>query len=105
LNYTSTGLPFGFKFPSLFDIRLQYGGGNTVNDSTYRTLPNTHILPSYVLNVQHNYNPSSMSWHKGGKPTEVDMSLTFMEYRPLTKQDIKDFHNGKSPYTSEGIQL
>jgi len=105
LNYTSTGLPFGFKFPSLFDIRLQYGGGNTVNDSTYRTLPNTHILPSYVINVQHNYNPSSMSWHKGGKPTEVDMSLTFMEYRPLTKQDIKDFHNGKSPYTSEGIQL
>jgi hypothetical protein len=29
-----------------------------------------------------------MTWHRGGKPTEVDMNLTFVEYRTLGKKDI-----------------
>jgi len=91
LTFTTSGLPFGFKFPSMFDVRLQYGMSNNAGTSTYRVLPNTDILPCYLINIQHNYNPSAMSFHKGGKPTEVDMSLTFMEYRPLVKQDIEDF--------------
>ena len=89
-NFSATGLPYGYKFPNLFDIRVQYDKKNQENDpSNYRTLPNMEILPCYLINVQHNYNPSSMTWHKGGKPSEVDLSLTFTEYRPLSKGDIK----------------
>ena len=35
-----------------------------------------------------------MSFFDGGKPTEIDMSLTFMEYRTLSRYDIDNEYHG-----------
>jgi len=101
----ANNVPVGYKFPRLFDIRVQYGG--TKEFPRYRTIPNMEILPCYLSAVQHNYNASAMTWHQGGKPTEVDMSLTFTEYRPLSKQDVKNARGvgNEAFYGESGLSL
>lgn len=68
----------GFNFPNLFDIQMKYNNQPVA----------TKIKPSYLRNVQITYNPSSMGWHIDGKPSEVDMTLAFVEERTLSKADI-----------------
>ena len=91
IEYSSTNVPFGYKFPNLFDVKIGYDSGI---GQGYRPLKNMEILPCYLQSVQHNYNATSMTFHKNGKPTEVDMTLTFVEYRTLSKKDITN------PYTT-----
>jgi hypothetical protein len=92
IEYSTTNVPFGYKFPNLFDVKIGYDSGL---GQGYRPLKNMEILPCYLQSVQHNYNASSMTFHKNGKPTEVDMTLTFVEYRTLSKKDITN------PYTTQ----
>ena len=68
----------GFNFPNLFDIQMKYNNQPVA----------TKIKPSYLRNIQITYNPSSMGWHIDGKPSEVDMTLAFVEERTLNKSDI-----------------
>lgn len=79
INFGDTGIPFGYEYPNLFDIKILYNN---------RKLENMEILPCYLQSIQHNYNASSMTWHKDGRPTEVDVNLTFTEYRTLHKGDV-----------------
>ena len=74
------GAPIGYKFPNKFDIKLQYNGIE---------LP-IKFLRANLINVQTVYNQSSMGWHANGKPSEVDLTLSFGEPRTLSKQDIVD---------------
>jgi hypothetical protein len=86
-----TQVPIGYKFPPLFDIKVGYdiqGRG-----TRYENLPNMEIHYCYLQSVQHNYNSSSMTFYEGGKPTEIDMSLTFVEYRTLSRYDIENEYN------------
>lgn len=92
IEFSTTSVPFGYKFPNLFDVKIGY---DTNNNGSYRPLKNMEILPCYLQSIQHNYNSSSMTWHRGGKPTEVDMNLTFVEYRTLHKKDITN------PYSTQ----
>lgn len=91
IEFSTTNVPYGYKFPNLFDVKIGYDSGG----GSYRPLKNMEILPCYLQSIQHNYNSSSMTWHRGGKPTEVDMSLTFVEYRTLHKKDITN------PYSTQ----
>lgn len=68
----------GYNFPNLFDIQMKYNN----------QLVATKIKPSYLRNVTTTYNPSSMGWHIDGKPSEVDISLSFVEERTLNKADV-----------------
>lgn len=70
---------FGYKYPDLFNIRMSYNGQRVGTD----------ILPCYLGNVTTVINPSSMGFHEDGKPSEVDLTLTFYEERPLDKRDIR----------------
>lgn len=69
----------GYNFPNLFDIQMKYNNQPVA----------TKIKPSYLRNVQVTYNPSSMGWHADGKPSEVDMTLAFVEERTLDRSDIE----------------
>jgi hypothetical protein len=69
----------GYQFPKLFDIRLSYNNN---------AIPNAKINPCYLRNISTTYNPGSMGWHLDGKPSEVELTLTFAEERALSKQDI-----------------
>jgi alkylated DNA repair dioxygenase AlkB len=50
----------------------------------------TKFLDSNLKAVNVVYNPSSMGWHADGKPSEVDLTLSFGEPRTLDAQDIRD---------------
>lgn len=99
IEYGTTNVPFGYKFPNLFDVKIGYDSGF---GQGYRPLKNMEILPCYLQSVQHNYNATSMSFHKNGKPTEVDMSLTFVEYRTLSKKDITNPYSTQFDENDEG---
>jgi hypothetical protein len=74
------GLPVGYKFPNLFKINFMYNG------TTNKAMPQP--LLCYLRSVQTSYNPGNMVFHADGQPTEIDLSLSFAEFRALTKQDI-----------------
>lgn len=80
INFDPTGLnvPIGYEFPDKFQIEMRYNGEQV----------GVRILNSVLRSVQTNYNPQSMSWHKDGKPSEVDITLAFGEERTLNRNDI-----------------
>ena len=75
------GVPIGFNFPHVFDIRLRVGGKNA-------PMPQPELC--YLRGVQSTYNPGSMSFFDDGSPTHTAMTLNFTEFRTLSKQDIKE---------------
>ena len=76
------GLPLGFKFPNLFKINFMYNG--VVN----KAMPQP--LMCYLRSVQTTYNQGNMVFHEDGQPTEVDLTLSFAEFRALTRKDIDE---------------
>ena len=83
-------LPIGYKFPNMFKIGLTYDG----------QVVGTKIKLCYLRNIQTNYNPTQASFHNGGDgtgyaaPTEIDLSISFIEHKTLSRQDILE--NGRS---------
>ena len=73
------GVSAGYKYPDPFRINLKYGSAKV----------GTSILLSYLTNMDTVYNSSSMGFHVDGKPSEVDVNLSFFEERALARQDIE----------------
>jgi len=71
-------IPVLYKFPSLFKIKLQYDGKDI----------GSRIKMSYLRNVQAVYGSTASSYHTDGEPTEIDLTLNFVEHRALVRQDI-----------------
>lgn len=72
------GLSLGYKFPNRFKITQTYNGKPVA----------TPIQPCYLKNFAASYNSGSMAMHEDGGFSEVDITMTFMESKALTKQDI-----------------
>jgi hypothetical protein len=70
----------GYYYPNKFKILMSYKNQKV----------GTKFLPSNLKAVNVVYNPSSMGWHADGKPSEVDLTLSFGEPRTLDAQDVKD---------------
>lgn len=66
------------RYPSKFKIGFTYDGKKIA----------TGILPCFLENFTATYNPTNMSFHKGGDFQEVDITLSFLEERPLTRKDV-----------------
>lgn len=63
------GIPIGYFFPNVFDIRFRY-----------KTREIAHkILPSYLVSMQVSYNSTDQTLHADGNFTEVDITLNFAE--------------------------
>ena len=81
-NITYGDLALGYKFPNKFQIQFQTGGNDLV----------TKLSDCYLEAFQTNYNPSNAAFlQRGSSPahfSETDISLTFMEARTLSKDDI-----------------
>jgi hypothetical protein len=71
-------LQAALRFPSKFQIRMEYDGKKVA----------TNILPCFLANVDVVYNSTGMSFHTDGEFQETDLSLSFIEERALTKRDI-----------------
>lgn len=75
------GIPIGYEFPNIFRIEFAFTGG---------TLQVPKIQYCYLKDVQTAYNATSGGvFFEDGHPTEIDLNLTFLEYRALSKRDIE----------------
>lgn len=77
-------IPVGFEYPNMFRIRLLSGGTNRLYENV-----GTPIKMAYLQNIQHAYNATASTFHEDGSPTEIDLSLTFFEYRALNRSDVE----------------
>ena len=78
------GFPLGYKFPNLFEIQFKFG------NQQIQGMPKP--LFCFLRNVNTSYNPGNMSYHDKGKPTQINMTLSFTEFRALNQQDIENGH-------------
>jgi len=102
-------IPYGksislaYDYPNMFKIRLLSKSG----DEFFKNI-GTPIKLSYLKTVSTTYNPTSSVLHTDGSPTEVDLTLTFTEYKPLSRYDVVNedndtfYHYENAP--SEGTQ-
>jgi len=81
------GFSVALEYPNMFKIRLLSEVGGTFKNI------GTPIKLSYLKTVSTTYNPTSAVLHPDGSPTEVDMTLTFTEYKPLSRSDILNEDN------------
>lgn len=68
------------KYPPIWYIDFKKGKANIEH------IPK--IFPSYLTNLSTSYNASTNLFHADGSPVEIDLQLTFMESRALTRADI-----------------
>ena len=97
------GQPYSiaFDYPNMFKVRLlsEVGG-------MFRNV-GTPIKLCYLKTVSTTYNPTSAVLHPDGSPTEVDLTLTFTEYKPLSRYDVVNegndsFYNFENAPSSSG---
>lgn len=74
-------------YPNMFKIRLL----SNVNGK-FRHV-GTPIKYCYLRNISAVYNPTTPVLHADGAPTEVDLNLSFTEYKPLSREDIMNEDN------------
>lgn len=68
----------GYNFPNKFDIKMYYGDKRVA----------TKIQPCFLRNFSTNYNASSMGMFYDGNFTEIDINMSFMETKTLSRKDI-----------------
>ena len=73
------GISAGYKFPHRFEIDIMYNDKVRIGNK---------MKKCYLKSISTTYNASSMAFHSDGKPVEIDVSLSFMEERTLTRADI-----------------
>lgn len=77
-----------FEYPNMFRIKLLSKG----EDERFKNI-GTPIKLCYLKTVSTVYNPTSSVLHPDGSPTEVDLNLTFTEYKALSRNDIINEEN------------
>ena len=75
------GADIGFKFPNVFKIQFNYNGAPN------RNIPKIEYC--YLRNVSTSINPTGGAFRRDGQPNEVDLTLSFVEYKTLNKKDIR----------------
>ena len=83
-TYSVGNTPIAYKFPNRFVTKITYGNKDT----------GITILPAYLRAMSTTYNGSSQSFYRDGQFSEIDLSLTLVESRTLSRQDIT---NGVEP--------
>lgn len=73
------------EYPNMFRIKLMYESSLGANVRI-----GTPIDLCYLRNVTTTYNPTSQTFHADGMPSEIDMSLSFVEYKTQNRKDIRD---------------
>ena len=79
-TYSALDTPVAYKFPNKFVTSITYDGEDT----------GITILPAYLRNMSTTYNGTSQSFYRDGKFSEIDLTLTLVESRTLSKQDIQN---------------
>ena len=76
------GIPLGYKYPDLFKIRLLSG-----KEGEFKNV-GTPIKMAQLRAINTVYNPTTTALHPDGSPTEIDLNLSFVEYKTISRDDI-----------------
>ena len=87
----------GYEYPNMFRIKLLYTG-----DGSPKNI-GTPIKLCYCKSISTTYNPTSTTVFSDGSPTEIDMNVTFSEYKAQSRNDIFA-QEDLSYYNFEGVQ-
>ena len=79
-----TSFGVGYEYPNLFKIQLLSGTGG----GNFKEV-GTPIKYSYLRSISTNYNPQTPVLHDDGSPIEIDLTLSFIENKSLTRDDIR----------------
>lgn len=73
------------EYPNMFKIKMLYENedGRFVNIGT-------PIKMCYLRSVSTVYNPTAQTFHSDGSPSEINMSLSFVEHKTLNRKDIEN---------------
>ena len=82
IGKTGVEADVGYKFPNVFQIVFNYKGARN------KSLPKLHHC--YLRNVSHTINPTGGGFRRDGHPNEIDLTLSFVEYKTLDKKDIDE---------------
>ena len=85
IGSTGVAADLGFKFPNVFQITFNYKNSENLK------LPRLQLC--YLRNVSHTVNPTGGGFRRDGQPNEIDLTLSFVEYKTLNRQDVEN--NGK----------
>jgi len=77
-----TAYAFALEYPNMFRIKLLSGA-----QGKYKHI-GTPIKLCYIRTINHVYNATSQTLHTDGSPTEIDLNLTFTEYKAQTRRDL-----------------
>ena len=82
IGNTGVSADLGFKFPNVFQINFNY------KNSENKKLPRLQLC--YLRNVSHTVNPTGGGFRRDGQPNEIDLTLSFVEYKTLNRQDVQE---------------
>ena len=88
----------GLEYPNMFRIKLQSRG----DEQRFKNV-GTPLKLCYLKSVATTYNSTSTVLHSDGSPTEVDLNLTFQEYKALNRDDIR-YEDDPAFYAYEGVK-
>ena len=90
--------PLTFKYPPYFQIQFLKGDKNNTH------LPFINLC--YLQNMTATYNTSTNAFHPDGSPIEIDLSLTFVESKNMTRDDlykeVDDYDDAEYTYNYTG---
>jgi len=75
--------PIALEYPNMFKIKLKTQAGGIFKNV------GTPIKYCYLRTIATTYNATSAVLHPDGAPNEIDLSLNFTEYKPLSRHDVK----------------
>lgn len=79
-----SNISLGYKFPDPFEIKVFYGN---------EQIKELAFLDCYLKQVSANYNQNGPAFHRDGRFTEVDLSLSFIEARALSRDLLKQLYD------------
>ena len=81
---SNSPIPLGYRYPNMFRIKVF----SKVNGRYVQT--GTRMKDCYLRSIASSYNPTASTYHYDGMPTEIDLSLNFVEHKTLSRSDIEE---------------
>jgi hypothetical protein len=82
------GIPYAYRYPDMFKIKLMYNKAQTSGGRQFRPI-GQQIKLCYLESINVAYNSTSASYHRDGTPVETNMTLNFLEYRTIHRDDLR----------------
>jgi len=89
-------IPAAYDYPDMFKIKIMYNKAEAGGGRQFRPI-GQQIKLCYLEGINVVQNPTSQVYHSDGTPVETNLTLNFLEYRTLNRNDITQDINELDP--------